>query len=595
MTKTDRNPDSLTPQSRTINNGDVRLHVREWNRRGEITVVMVHGYPDCSHIWDACAAQLAERYHVVAYDVRGAGESDAPTSTEAYHLDHLTADFRAVIDALSPDRPVHLLGHDWGSIQSWESVTDPNLAGRIASYTSVSGPCLDHIGHWMAQRLKRRKPKGLAQVAKQLSHSWYIGAFHLPWLAPALWKSRLGSAWPTLLQHLGDVDAADTNPNQQRDGINGIRLYRANIRPRLRAPRDRPTSVPVQLIVPLKDPFVSPALMEDLHQWVPRLWRVDVHAGHWLPLSQPQYLAAKLARFIDFIESGDSDDQAAAGLRRRQITGPGQALTGKLAIVTGAGNGIGRETLLTLAERGADLIAVDINPDALASSVVQAEALGASVQGECWDVSDANAWASFAARLAAEDNCPDIVINNAGIGMAGPFLDTAHQDWEKILGVNLWSVINGSRLFARQMVDNAVAGTIINVASAAAFSPNRSMSAYSTTKAAVRMLSDCMRADLADQGIRVITVCPGFVNSGITDRTTFVGETADGQQQKRHRATSLYTKRNLGSHAVADAIVKAVSRPRNEVLVGSEAYGFNWLGRLSPALARRLARLNLVK
>lgn len=578
---------------RRVANGEVELNVTEWNRKSPITVVLVHGYPDSSYIWHRCAQQLARQYHVVAYDVRGAGKSDAPKDTTSYRMAYLSADFRAVIDAVSPDRPVHLVGHDWGSIQSWESVTDPDLAHRIASYTSISGPCLDHVGQWMSQRLKSAKPKALAQLVKQLRQSWYIGAFHLPWLAPMLWKSGLDKAWPKLLRHTDGVSEDETNPNQRSDGATGIRLYRANMLNRLERPKDKYTDVPVQLVVPLNDPFVSPALTDDLHQWASRLWRIEANSGHWLPLSHPQWLADKLTRFIDFIESGVDDAQAPPGLRRRQVHTPRQPLSGKLAVVTGAGNGIGRETLVALAAQGAEVIAVDIDPEALAHSVQLAEHLGASAQSECWDVSDLANWQRLADRLAAEDNCPDIVVNNAGIGMAGPFLDTEHEDWEKILGVNLWSVINGSRLFARQMVDQAVAGTIVNVASAAAFSPTRSMSAYSTTKAAVRMLSDCMRADLSNQGVRVVTVCPGFVNSGITDRATFVGETAEGQQQKRKRATSLYAKRNLTPDAVADAIIGALLSPQDEVLIGSEAYGFNWLGRLSPALSRRIARLDL--
>ena len=129
------------------------LAVTEWAGDGP-TILFVHGYPDTSAVWHPVAALLAGRYHVVAYDVRGAGASSAPGSTEGYRLVHLVADLAAVADAASPERPVHLVGHDWGSIQGWEAVGSDRLAGRIASFTSLYAPGLDHAAAWAAERLR---------------------------------------------------------------------------------------------------------------------------------------------------------------------------------------------------------------------------------------------------------------------------------------------------------------------------------------------------------------------------------------------------------------------------------------------------------
>ena len=579
--------------NRTITVNGVNLHVREWNPEAQPTIVMVHGYPDSSHVWDATAQLLAERFHVVVYDVRGAGESDAPKHTKAYSLEHLAGDFRAVINAVSPKRAVHLVAHDWGSIQSWESVSDPAMASRIASYTSISGPSLDHTGYWIGQRLKSGKPSEYHKVVNQLIHSWYIGAFHLPGFAPALWNTGLDKLWPSILERVEGVGEACPNPSQRKDGVTGVRLYRANMSQRLTAPQEKRTTVPVQLIVPERDKFVTVELLDDLYKWVPRLWREDVDAGHWLQVSHPQLVVDRVSRFVDFIESGADDNEAPVALRRLQTDDQRKKYSGKLALVTGAGNGIGRETLLALAEQGADVIGIDIDPVALDRSIELAQLLGANAQAHVMDVSDAAAWEAFAAELEANNDSPSILVNNAGIGMAGPFLETSAKDWEKILGVNLWSVIHGSRLFGQQMAKAGRRATIVNVASAAAFTPTRTMTAYSTTKAAVRMLSDCMRADLADSGIRVITVCPGIVNSGITDRSNFVGQDEAGENQKRARASALYARRNLSPKAVASGILDAIDGSNDEVLVGVEAYGLNWLGRFAPKLARRIARYDL--
>ena len=129
-------------QALRVKSGAVTLSVRVWERDDVPTVVLVHGYPDCQRLWVPVVAQLAGRYRVVTFDVRGAGESDAPTRLRDYRLDRLAADLRAVTDAVCPDQPFHLVAHDWGSIHSWESVTEPAMQSRIASFTSISGPCL---------------------------------------------------------------------------------------------------------------------------------------------------------------------------------------------------------------------------------------------------------------------------------------------------------------------------------------------------------------------------------------------------------------------------------------------------------------------
>jgi short-subunit dehydrogenase len=185
------------------------------------------------------------------------------------------------------------------------------------------------------------------------------------------------------------------------------------------------------------------------------------------------------------------------------------------------------------------------------------------------------------------------VVNNAGIGMAGSFLDTSAADWEKILHVNLWGVIHGSRLFARQMVAAGKHGHIVNVASALAFAPSRMLAAYATTKAAVAMLSDCLRAELADQGIHVLSVCPGVIDTPITGATRFVGVSEQEQERRRAGAKRLYQRRNLKPGTVAAAILRALDTRRQELLIGAEAHGARWLSRLSPALSRRLARMEL--
>jgi pimeloyl-ACP methyl ester carboxylesterase len=250
------------------------------------TVLLVHGFPDTHTVWDDVAAALAADHHVVRYDVRGAGASGRPGRVADYRLEHLADDLFAVADAVSPGRPVHVVAHDWGSVQSWEAVTRPGAATRVASFTSISGPCLDHVGHWNRRRTRHPSPRHLTQLVNQLTHSWYIAAFHVPVLAPAVWRYGLARRWGAVLSRIEGVRPRPGHPQPTlaEDAVHGILLYRANMLTRMRRPRERTARVPVQLVTLTRDNYVRPALNEDLERWVPALRRRSLDTGHWAAL-----------------------------------------------------------------------------------------------------------------------------------------------------------------------------------------------------------------------------------------------------------------------------------------------------------------------
>ncbi len=281
-------------QRHSITRQGVSLAVRQHGEDPDKPVVLlVHGYPDNSDVWEGVADHLADGFRVAAYDVRGAGASSAPRGLAAYRLAELSADLFAVIDFVSPERPVHLVAHDWGSIQAWEAVTEPGAAKRIASFTSLSGPCLDHIGQSL--RSAGDPLSSLRQAAK----SWYIAAFHLPLLAPLAWKSGLADAWPAWLARTEKLGHAPASATQRQDGVQGIALYRANMLPRLLHPRERRTRIPVQQLVALKDRYVGPSLMTLAEPWTDVLWRQELPTGHWGPLlACPETTAGHIREFI---------------------------------------------------------------------------------------------------------------------------------------------------------------------------------------------------------------------------------------------------------------------------------------------------------
>ncbi|MEU8431378.1 SDR family oxidoreductase [Streptomyces sp. NPDC029216] len=578
-------------RERWVSTGGIELCVVELGEPDRPTVLLVHGYPDSKEVWSEVAERLAARFHVVLYDVRGHGRSSAPVPLRGgFTLEKLTDDFLAVADAVSPDRPVHLVGHDWGSVQGWEFATVARTEGRIASFTSMSGPSLDHFGHWIKKRMTRPTPRRAAQLLSQGSKSWYVGMLHTPLLPELAWRGPLGKRWPKILARLEDVPAGSAYPTASlpSDAAHGAWLYRDNVRPRLRRPRaDAYAHVPVQLITPTGDAFLSERLYDDLEHWAPGLVRRTLPAKHWIPRTRPDQVAAWIGEFVTAREepTAKAPEQKAPGKYADRFAG-------QLVLVTGAASGIGRATAFAFAEAGARVVAVDRDAEGAARTAEMARLVGAAdAWGECVDVSDEQAMEKLAAKVAAEYGIVDVLVNNAGIGLSGSFLETSSEDWRKVLDVNLWGVIHGCRIFGKQMAERGQGGHIVNTASAAAYLPSRTLPAYSTSKAAVLMLSECLRAELASKSIGVSAICPGIVNTNITATSRFAGVDAAEEKRRQERSSRLYGLRNFPPEKVADAILRAVVENRAVVPVTPESKGALWMSRFMPGTLRRVARL----
>ncbi|MFJ3527774.1 SDR family oxidoreductase [Streptomyces sp. NPDC090132] len=580
-------------RERRVATGGIELCVVELGEATRPTIVLVHGYPDSKEVWTQVARQLADRWHVVLYDVRGHGGSTAPIPLRGgFTLEKLTDDFLAVADAVSPDRPVHVVGHDWGSVQAWEFATVSRTEGRIASFTSMSGPSLDHFGHWIKQRMARPTPRRVGQLLGQGAKSWYVYMLHTPVLPELAWRGPLGKRWPGILERLEKVPPGDyPTASLPDDAAHGAWLYRDNVRSRLRRPRaDAYAHVPVQLITPTGDIFLSEQLYDGLDAWVPQLTRRSLPAKHWVPRTRPDQLASWINEFAAANES------ASQGGIPVQDTAPkgahAERFGGQLVLVTGAAGGIGRATAFAFAEAGARVVAVDRDADGAARTAELARLIGApAAWAETVDVSDEAAMEKLAEKVATEYGIVDVLVNNAGIGLSGSFLDTTVEDWKQVLDVNLWGVIHGCRLFGKQMAERGQGGHIVNTASAAAYQPSRALPAYSTSKAAVLMLSECLRAELAEKSIGVSAICPGIVNTNITATTHFAGADAAEEQRLRKRTSKLYGARNYPPEKVAEAVLRAVVRNQAVVPVTPESHAARFLSRLSPGTLRGIARL----
>ena len=227
---------------------------------------------------------------------------------------------------------------------------------------------------------------------------------------------------------------------------------------------------------------------------------------------------------------------------------------GKTAVLTGAGSGFGLECARIGARLGMNLVLVDVQQDALDRAQVEMEAAGVAVLARKVDVSDAGQMESLAAAVEQHFGAPHFVFNNAGVGSGGLIWENSVRDWEWVLGVNVWGVIHGVRLFTPMMLaaakaDPAYRGHIVNTASMAGLLTPPNMGVYNVSKHAVVSLTETLYQDLrlvTDQ-VSASVLCPYFVSTGIS-------------QSHRNRPAELADEKPTQSQLIGQAMTdKAVT------------------------------------
>jgi NAD(P)-dependent dehydrogenase (short-subunit alcohol dehydrogenase family) len=231
-----------------------------------------------------------------------------------------------------------------------------------------------------------------------------------------------------------------------------------------------------------------------------------------------------------------------------------QDFQGKTAVITGAGSGFGLEVARIGAARGMNLALIDVQQDALDRTRAELEAAGAQVLAQKVDVSSAEQMAALAEAVQARFGAPHFVFNNAGVGSGGLVWENSVQDWEWVLGVNLWGVVHGVRLFTPMMLaaakaDPAWRGHIVNTASMAGLLTPPNMGIYNVSKHAVVALTETLYQDLrlvTDQ-IGASVLCPYFVATGI-------------HQSERNRPQAMAEEKPTASQLIGQAMIgKAVT------------------------------------
>ncbi|MEW6553738.1 MAG: SDR family NAD(P)-dependent oxidoreductase [Actinomycetota bacterium] len=262
---------------------------------------------------------------------------------------------------------------------------------------------------------------------------------------------------------------------------------------------------------------------------------------------------------------------------------------GKTAIVTGAGSGIGRALALALADAGCRVVITDIVQERIDAVLEELKARGADCGGYRVDHSRREEVASFAGAFFSAWDHVDILCSNAGVGHGGRFEETPLEDWDWVLGVNLFGAIYMLHSFVPRMIERGQ-GSILLTASDAGLYSIPCMSPYNTSKHAVFGLGETLRMELITHNIKVSVLCPGFIDTRIISDGRIYLYNSSGKSSKEE-IVAFYKKQGVDPSIVAAAALRGLEKDKGIILAPpSHSLPQFILFRISPSLYYRLFR-----
>ena len=258
---------------------------------------------------------------------------------------------------------------------------------------------------------------------------------------------------------------------------------------------------------------------------------------------------------------------------------------GKVAVITGAGSGIGRALALNLAAKGAKLALSDIDAEGLAETVRAVKALGAQVKADRLNVAEREAVLAYAEDVVAHFGRVNQVYNNAGIAHNGNVEKTEFKDIERIMDVDFWGVVNGTKVFLPHLIASGD-GHVINVSSIFGLFAVPGQAAYNAAKFAVRGFTEALRQEMLVAGhpVKVTTVHPGGIKTNVVRNMTTVGDVDHAKLTKTFDKKLAYTS----PEKAAKIILDGVRKNRARVLVGPDAKALDLIVRLTGSGYQRL-------
>jgi short-subunit dehydrogenase len=262
-------------------------------------------------------------------------------------------------------------------------------------------------------------------------------------------------------------------------------------------------------------------------------------------------------------------------------------LAGRVAVVTGAASGIGRAVAAGLARRGCHLALVDVDRDGLAEAAGSLALPGLRISRHLVDVSDRAAVAGLPEALASTHGRVDLLVNAAGVALAGRFEQVSADEMEWLFGINFWGVVNVTRALLPSLLASGDA-RIANISSIYGIVAPPDQATYVASKFAVRGFSESLRHELKGSGVGVTTVFPGGVRTAIARRARRAAA-ADPAEMERDLA-GLQQLLRMDPDRAAAAIVGAIERRRPRLLVGADARAAALLERVLPVGYWRVLR-----
>lgn len=261
---------------------------------------------------------------------------------------------------------------------------------------------------------------------------------------------------------------------------------------------------------------------------------------------------------------------------------------GRVAVITGAASGIGRSLALQLADLGCDLALTDVQAALLEDVAKEARRSGRTVTTHVVDVADKTAMAELPKAVEQAHGRADVLINNAGVSVGASFEEHSLEDFEWLMGINVWGVVYGCKFFLPLLraSDDAY---IVNLSSMFGLVGVPGQSSYCLSKFAVRGFSESLAVELSDSNVRVMSVHPGGIATNIARNMRW----NEGQETARERAVKFFERKAMPPEEAAARIIEGLQEGATRKLIAKEAFVTDVLKRLFPAPSPRiLARVH---